>query len=262
VNPERYLEAVRTNRPLVHNITNFVVMNFTANALLAAGASPVMAHAPEEVEEMVGIAGALVLNIGTLDRDWVEAMILAGRRANDLGVPVVIDPVGAGATAYRNSTMDRLLAEVRPAVIRGNASEILSLAGGHGTRGVDATHAVDAAHEAARTLAADRSTVVAVTGPVDFVTDGDRAYSVGNGHHLLSRVTGTGCAATALIAAFLAPGGDRLEATTAALAFFGLAGERAAAVTTGPGSFAAALLDAIDSITPDELHVGAWIEEG
>ncbi len=257
----RDLEALRERRPLVHNITNLVVMNFTANALLAMGASPVMAHAAGEVEEMTSLAGALVLNIGTLSEEWVESMVRAGRAAAAAGTPAVLDPVGAGATRMRTAAALRIAAEVRPRVVRGNPSEVLALAGAAATtRGVDAADPVDRAAETAVRLAASLGATVAVTGAVDLVTDGERTVRVHNGHPLMSRVTGTGCAATAAIGAFLAVDGDPVAAAAGALAFFGLAGEIAAERADAPGSFMIAMLDALYTITPEALAAGGRIE--
>jgi hydroxyethylthiazole kinase len=257
------LEKVRTDRPLVHNITNHVVMNLTANALLATGASPVMAHAIEEVEDMASIASALVLNIGTLSPRWVEAMLLAGRKATTRGIPVVLDPVGAGATPYRTRTSLAILDEVRVTVLRGNASEVRACAGMAGTtRGVDSSSTVSEAEQAARDIAASRSLTAAVTGPEDVVTDGRTTLVVRNGHPLLGSVTGMGCTATALIGAFAACGTDPVLSTASALAFFGLAGERAAEEARGPGSFQVALMDSLSAISPAVLSRKARIEAG
>ena len=248
------LVNIRARRPLVHNITNFVVMNYTANVLLATGASPVMAHAAGEVEEMVGLAQSLVLNIGTLTDRWVEAMLLAGKRATSLGKPIVLDPVGAGATAMRTAAAARLLAETGIAVVRGNASEILALGGRQGGgRGVDAVHGVEQAAEAAGRLAVRLGTTLAVTGPVDLVTDGRRAVRVANGHPMMPAVTGTGCSATAIIGAFLAVDPDPLSAAATALAFFGIAGEMAGEKAAGPGSLMIGMLDALYMLSPEEL---------
>jgi hydroxyethylthiazole kinase len=255
------LSALRERRPLVHNITNLVEMNFTANALLAMGASPVMAHAAGEVEEMTALAGALVLNIGTLSEEWVESMLRAGRAAAAAGTPAVLDPVGAGATRMRTAAALRIAAEVRPRVVRGNPSEVLALAGAAATtRGVDTTDPVERAAALAGRLAVDLGATVAVTGAVDLVTDGARTVRVRNGHPLMSRVTGTGCAATAAIGAFLAVDGDPVAAAAGALAFFGLAGEIAAERAAAPGSFMIALLDALYTITPEALRAGGRIE--
>lgn len=249
------LTALRAQKPLIHNITNFVVMNFTANALLAFGASPVMAHAPEEVEEMVSFAGALVLNIGTLTPPWVDAMLMAGKKANELGTPIILDPVGAGATAFRTATAKKLTDTLSISVIRGNASEVLSLAGEDSkTKGVDAVHQVDEAEGAALALSQKLGATLAITGPVDLVTNGKRVLRVFNGHEQMGNVTGTGCAATALIGAVLAVDGDSLEATATALAAYGLAGEKAASESKGPGSFHPALLDALFNLDTEKLR--------
>ncbi|MEW6665462.1 MAG: hydroxyethylthiazole kinase [Thermodesulfobacteriota bacterium] len=255
------LKNLRKSRPLVHNITNYVVMNYTANALLACGASPVMAHAPEEVEEMVSLAGALVLNIGTLSRYWIESMIKAGKRANERKIPVILDPVGSGATTLRTESSKRLIQELSIQVIRGNASEVLSLAReGSATRGVDSLHGVDEAAEAARSLAQELHTTLAITGPVDLITDGKRTCRVHNGHEMMGRVTGTGCTATVVIGAFLGVDKDALAAAATGLAYFGLAGEKAAETATAPGSYQIALLDALYAIDPAALQKGARIE--
>ena len=221
----RNLSAVRERKPLVHNITNFVVMNYTANALLAMGASPVMAHAINEVEEMVSHAGALVLNIGTLTDEWVAAMIAAGRKATDKKIPIVLDPVGSGATRLRTESARKILTQTRVSVLRGNASEILSLQDDNSrTKGVDAVHGVDEAARTAGILAAELGSTLAITGPVDLITDGRCVVRVSNGHPLMANVTGTGCTATAAVGAFLAVDPDSVSAAATALAFFGLAG--------------------------------------
>jgi hydroxyethylthiazole kinase len=257
------LRLVRERKPLVHNITNYVVMNYTANALLACGAAPVMAHAAEEVEEMVSLAGALVLNIGTLSIPWIEAMIKAGKRANALHVPVILDPVGAGATALRTDSAKRLIEELSIQVIRGNASEVLSLSRerpGSRTKGVDSVHTVDQVAQMAVALAGELKTVLAVTGVVDLITDGKQTCRVMNGHEMMSHVTGTGCTATAIIGAFLAVEPHPLTAATTGLAYFGLAGEKAAAKASGPGTFQIALLDALYEMKEEELKAGARIQ--
>ena len=247
------IQRVRERAPLVHNITNFVVMNTTANALLAIGASPVMAHAVEEVEELSAIAGALVVNIGTLSSTWIAAMRLAARKAQDVGTPWVLDPVGVGATALRSQTAASLMA-LRPSVVRGNGSEILTLAGAHAaTKGVDSTVTSASALEAAQALARNGGGVVAVTGAVDYVTDGVRVLEVHNGHPLMARVTGLGCTASALIGAFLAVESDPLIATHAALTMLGVAGELAAAAARGPGSLQLHLLDALYALDESTL---------
>jgi hydroxyethylthiazole kinase len=250
----RNLAAVREKKPLVHNITNYVVMNVTANALLAMGASPVMAHASNEVEEMVSFSGALVLNIGTLSDDWIASMIKAGKKASESGTPIILDPVGSGATSLRTRAAKRIIRETRVSVIRGNASEILSLRSDDSkTRGVDSIHSVEAAERSAKILAGELETVLAVTGPTDFITDGKQVIRVSNGHPLMGYVTGTGCTATATIGAFLSVDADPVSATATALSFFGLAGEVAAESAFAPGSFMIAMLDALYTITPQQL---------
>jgi len=255
------LKRIRGGTPLVHHITNWVVTNFTANVTLALGASPVMAHAPEEVEEMASNAGALVINIGTLTLPLVEAALRAGKAANASGVPVVLDPVGAGATKLRSESAARILDEVKVSIIRGNLSEVASLAGERvAIRGVDSAATGIDPSRLASSLAQELRCTVAVTGHVDWVSDGDTLYGVYNGHPLLARVTGTGCATTAIVAAFAAVETDLAMACASGLAFFGLAAERAAKDSPGPGSFAVKLLDEICRLPPEDLACGARIE--
>lgn len=253
--------AVRRSAPLVHSITNFVVMNFNANVLLAIGASPVMAHACEEVEDMAGIAQALVLNIGTLEPDWVRAMMLAQKRARERGIPVVLDPVGAGATPYRNQVLGELIGadegNSAPTIVRGNASEIMSVAGlAITTKGVDSAvgsnQALDAAGELARRIGSDGG-VVCVSGEVDYVLDANgRGVSLANGHVWMTKVTGVGCSATAMVGAFAAVQPDAWRATTAAMAYLGVAGEvaydAAQKVGGGVGTYQVHLLDALQQL--------------
>ena len=237
------IERVRATAPLVHNITNFVVMNTTANALLAIGASPAMVHGLEEVEAFVHHAGALVINIGTLSGTWAEAMRRAADTANAAGVPWILDPVAAGVTPYRTGVAADLVTR-RPAVIRGNASEVRALVGeGTAGKGVDSVDGSESAVAAARRLAVDTGSVVAVTGAVDYVTDGDTVASVANGHPMMSRVTGLGCTASALVGAFLGAGLTPMAATASALVALGVAGEIAAAQSLGPASLQLNLLD-------------------
>lgn len=256
------VRKIRECKPLIHNITNFVVMNTTANVLLACGASPVMAHADNEVEEMVDHAQALVLNIGTLTDAWVSTMIKAGRKASELGKPIILDPVGAGATNLRTNAVKAILAQTWVSVIRGNASEILSIAGaGNAAKGVDATNSVTEATEAAASLARELGTTLAITGESDLVTDGHRSLRIEGGHSLMPLVTGTGCSATALIGAFHAVDKDPLSAAATALAFFGVAGATAGAKSAGPGSFMVHLLDALYSLSPEEVESRCRIEK-
>jgi hydroxyethylthiazole kinase len=230
-------------------------MNETANATLALGALPVMAHAGEEVEEMAGLASSLVLNIGTLSSHWIDSMLRAGKVATQRGIPVVLDPVGAGATSYRTETAQRILEEVDVAVVRGNAAEIATLAGREAEiRGVESIGASDSAAELARAAAQQLGTVAAVTGAVDHISDGDEAVSVANGHPLLGRITGSGCMATAVTGCFLAVRPDApLAAAAEALVAFGVAGEDSEREANGPGSFHVALYDALDALDPATL---------
>ncbi len=254
----QYLARMRDTAPLVQNITNYVAMNVMANVLLAVGASPAMVHARVEVAEFAELAQALTVNIGTADPEWGAAMEEAAAVMNRLGRPWVLDPVGVAATRFRRDLCERLLA-ARPTVIRGNASEVLALAGlGGAARGVDAGDSVEAAREAARMLARRTGGVVAVSGPVDHVTDGAREYSVANGVALMTRVTALGCSLNGVIAAFCV-GAPVMEATASALACYGLAGEQAARAAAGPGSFEPAFLDALAAMTPEALAAGARI---
>jgi hydroxyethylthiazole kinase len=263
VSPGTTLGRLRKRKPLVHQITNYVVMNETANATLALGALPVMAHAREEVEEMVELAGALVINIGTLSPHWVDAMLAAGARANERRIPVVLDPVGAGATRYRTETAKRLLEAVEVAVLRGNAGEIATLVGLDAeVRGVESIAAGSDPADLARTAARNLGLVAAVTGSIDHVSDGERVLVVANGHALLGAVTGTGCMSTAITGAFLATkADDPLAAAAEALVAFGVAGEDAAAVARGPGTFHVALYDALYNLDPVGLDARARVEE-
>ena len=256
------LRTMRERKPLVHQITNYVVMNETANATLALGALPVMAHAGEEVEEMARLASSLVLNIGTLSTHWVEAMLLAGGTATARGIPVVLDPVGAGATELRTTTSRRILDVVGVTVLRGNAGEVATLVGADAeVRGVESIAAGLDGAELARTAARRLGVVASVTGPVDHVSDGERVLAVSNGHELLAAVTGTGCMSSAITGCFLAAKPDEpLEAAAEALAAFGAAAEDAAAGAGGPGTFHARLYDALWALDPDRLDARTRIE--
>ncbi|MBM3285290.1 MAG: hydroxyethylthiazole kinase [Candidatus Aminicenantes bacterium] len=243
------LETIRKKSPLVHNITNYVVMNSTANALLALGASPVMAHAAEEIEDMVGLASALVVNIGTLSPAWVFSMRKAMSEAGKKGIPVVLDPVGAGATRFRSETALTLLSEGKPAIVRGNASEILALGAQDAkTKGVDSLHRSDEAVEAARILSEKFGVTVSISGPSDMVVNGKKLAVVSNGHPMMPRVTGMGCTASALTGAFAAVNPSAFKAAAHAMAVMGIAGELAAGKAAGPGTFQACFIDALYSL--------------
>ncbi|MDQ3061229.1 MAG: hydroxyethylthiazole kinase [Pseudomonadota bacterium] len=262
--------AVRDRSPLVYSITNMVVINLNANVLLAAGASPVMAHAHEEVRDMCGIAQALVLNIGTLDPYWVQSMKLALATAAEREIPSVLDPVGAGATPYRNQVLESFLAIASPTVIRGNGSEIMSMAGSAvKTRGVDSSAAASDAVDAAKALVERTKATVCVSGEVDHVLDSQKRWAcLSNGHPWMTRMTGVGCSATALVGAFCAVQPDAFRATTAAMAYLGVVGEVAAekvqARGLGVGSMAVSLLDELqllDQATFEKrlrMEVGTW----
>jgi hydroxyethylthiazole kinase len=263
ISPGTTLRTLRDRKPLVHQITNYVVMNETANATLALGALPVMAHAGEEVEEMVRLASALVLNIGTLSEHWVESMLLAGVAANGRGIPVVLDPVGVGATEYRTTTARRILDLVDVTVLRGNAGEVATLVGAQAeVRGVESISTGLAPAELAQEAARRLGVIASVTGPVDHVSDGERVLSVANGHELLATVTGTGCMSSAITGCFLAgKPGEPLEAAAEALAAFGVAAEDAAAGAGGPGTFHARLYDALYALDVVALDGRAHIEQ-
>jgi len=249
------LQKIRATEPLIHSITNYVVMNSTANALLALGASPAMVHAAEEVQDFVAIARALVINIGTLSPMWIASMKLAATDADSLGKPWVLDPVGAGATPWRTLVAQQL-AQIGPTVLRCNASEVLALAAENHepTRGVDSTVASHAVLDTAQRLAQIYRAVVVVSGAIDYVTDGERVLEVHNGHPMMTRVTGLGCTATALVGAFLAVQQDALLASAQAMATLGLAGEIAAERSPGPGSLQVHLLDALYALDEATLR--------
>lgn len=255
------LKTLKSQSPLVHNITNYVVMNYTANALLAVGAAPIMAHSRDEVEDMIAICNSLVLNIGTLEADWVDSMLMAAKKANSLNIPIVLDPVGAGATPYRTQAARKILDNNRIAVIRGNASEILALGAELTTsRGVDSTNSVAEAKDVAHQMAKDFHTVVAITGAVDFVTNGEDSFELDGGTAMMPCVTGTGCTASALIGAFTACHDNPLIAATAALSLWNCVGEIAAQNIQGPGSLGVALLDTLYTLTPESLEKKANIK--
>ncbi|MGB0958990.1 MAG: hydroxyethylthiazole kinase [Halocynthiibacter sp.] len=251
--------ALRTTSPLVHNITNYVAMNITANVLLAAGASPAMVHADEEVADFVPISNALTINIGTLSPSWVGAMKRAAHCAVDTQTPWVLDPVAHFATPYRQKVVTELVA-LAPTIIRGNASEILALSGAVSAgKGVDAGDSVADAETGAMALAQAQSCVVAVTGAVDFVTDGTRSARVSGGSDLMPKVTAMGCSLTGLMGAFAAVS-EPFDAALGAVSLYAVAGSHAAKTARGPGSFEPAFLDALSLITPEILLAEAQIE--
>lgn len=248
------LNAVRLQSPLVHNITNYVVMNTTANALLAVGASPVMAHAVDEVEDMVKIASSLVINIGTLSKNWVEAMLRAGKMARKRGTPVVFDPVGAGANSYRTETSLQIIKECKPGVIRGNASEIMALVNEKAnTKGVDSIASSESAIHAAKLLTKSTRAVIVISGPVDYIVDEQSVVEVRNGSSMMAKVTGMGCSATALVGAFIAINKNFLLASAHAMAVMDISGELAAKRSEGPGTMQMHFLDELYKLSEKEI---------
>ncbi len=248
------IQKVKVLSPLVHNITNYVVMNSSANVLLAAGASPVMAHAEEEVRDMVGIANALVLNIGTLSTRWIDSMMIALKEANRLGKPVILDPVGAGATGYRTRSVKELLRSGQVSVIRGNASEIMALVSeSYKTKGVDSTESASAAIESAKLVQHENQCIVCVSGKIDYIISGDEIAEIHNGHEMMPRITGMGCAATALIGAFAGVMDDFFEAAVSGMALMGVAGELASVQSTGPASMQINFIDKLHNISEEEF---------
>lgn len=258
------LAKVREENPLVHNITNVVVTNFTANGLLSLGASPVMADSRKEVADMAKIAKAVVINIGTLNERTVEAMHLAGKSANQHGVPVLLDPVGAGATPFRTDVTQKLISEIQFTAIRGNAAEIANVAGENWTvKGVDAGASQGNVSELVKKTAQNLNTVVIATGKEDIVSDGVTTYAIANGHPILTKVTGTGCLLTSVIGAFIAVSDSTLEGCAAALTVYGVAAELAAEKTAseGPGSFQMEFLNQLNKISKYEVLEFSRIEK-
>ena len=264
ITPDRLAHAlskIREERPVVHAITNLVTIGDVASALHALGARPVMASALEEVREITSRADALVLNLGTPDPMRVETMLEAGRQANTLRHPVILDPVGAGASLFRSEAIQRILSEVRFTVIRGNGAEIEALAGmGGKLRGIDSAGEPANPEAAAKTLAQKTGGVVVLSGPRDLIAGQEGIIRVENGHPMMARVTGTGCMLSAIIGAFSAVETNPMIAATGAVAFFGLAGEKAAQQAKGPGSFRVALLDALFTLTAEDVKGGAKIK--
>ncbi|MCP4683510.1 MAG: hydroxyethylthiazole kinase [Desulfobacterales bacterium] len=252
------LAGIKQRGPLIHNITNFVVMNSSANILLAIGASPVMAHCRAEVEEMTSLADALVLNIGTIQEDWLESMIWAAKTANSVGIPVILDPVGAGATRLRTRAVKEIMKKCSITVLRGNCSEILSLGSSDiKTKGVDTSLSLsDEIVDAAKQMAIENQCIIAISGEEDCVTDGTRVFRVTNGQPIMSKVTGTGCGLTAVTAAFCAVEDKNLtRATAAAFGFYGLCGDLAIKTSDKPGSFYVAFLDHLYSTGNEEIEM-------
>lgn len=249
------LANVRKISPLVHNITNFVVMNNTANALLAIGASPIMAHAVEEMEEMSAITSALVINIGTLSKTWVDGMIIAGKAAKKNGHPVILDPVGAGATTYRTETCFKIIEECKPDIIRGNGSEIMALVNSDiKTKGVDSSASSSSALDSAKYLALKYNAIVVISGEIDYITDGKETIEVKNGSPIMAKVTGLGCTCSAMVATFAAINKNYLQASANAMAIMGIAGEIAAKISRGTGSMQMNFLDELYNISEKEIN--------
>ncbi len=256
----RIFADVRQKKPLVHHITNYVTVNDCANITLSLGAAPVMAHAPEEVADMVTFAGALVLNIGTLDNNQVASMILAGKAAGKQGIPIILDPVGAGATSFRTRIACQLIDELDISIIKGNAGEIGTLAGRDArVRGVDSGGVTGNPTDICREYAEESGVIVAMSGPVDLVSDGKEVLEVRNGHSMMGRISGTGCMASSVTGGCAAVTSDLLSSTVTALALFGLAGEMAAKKAAGPGSFRIALHDCLAVLEPADLAAGCRI---
>jgi len=248
------IQKVKTISPLVHNITNYVVMNSSANALLSAGASPVMAHAEDEVKDMVRIANALVINIGTLSKKWVDSMKIALKEANSLKKPVIFDPVGVGATSYRNEVVKELLNTGTFSIIRANASEIMAMVSvDRQTKGVDSTESASNAVETAKLLNKKYGSVICISGKTDYIISGNQTAMINNGHELMARVTGMGCTATALIGAFAGIEENCFEAATGGMALMGVAGELAVSASKGPASLQIHFFDKLHNISEEEF---------
>ena len=258
----RSVEDIRAKSPLIHNITNYVVMNNTANALLALGASPVMIHAEEEVADMAAMASALVINVGTISEPWARGMFKAFAAAWEKGVPVVIDPVGAGATPYRTLKIRELINVAEPIIIRGNASEIMALTDDSlQTKGVDSTAISGDALQTARFISKERNCTVCISGEVDYIVQGGSIVKIANGHPMMTKVTGLGCTATALCGAFAAVEKDGLIAAVKAMAVMGIAGEMAAEKSVGPGSLQMNFLDILYNMSETDIQKRLKIEE-
>lgn len=256
------LNEIRNNSPLVHNITNYVVMNNTANALLSVGASPVMAHSLDEVEDIISISSSLVINMGTLSELWVDSMIKAGKKANELKKPIVFDPVGVGASSYRTEIAKEIIEKTSPSVIRGNASEIMVLAQlSSVTKGVDSTAKTVEALNGAIQLSKELNNTVVVSGETDYIVTRNKVSSINNGREIMSKVTGMGCTATSLIGASVAVEDDVHEAAVFSMALMGVAGEIAESKSNGPGSFQISFLDTLSSISSKIISDNARIND-
>lgn len=248
------LNAIRENSPLVHNITNYVVMNNTANGLLSLGASPVMAHAIEEVEDIVTISSALVINMGTLSEKWVDAMLLAVKKARSTNTPIVFDPVGVGASKYRTAMAQQIIEAGTPDIIRGNASEIMALAQLTNTsKGVDSTMDSQDAIEGGKTLSKTLNNTIIISGETDYIITGNQITSISNGSPLMSKITGMGCTATAIVGACLAVEPNIHQAGVAAMAIMGVVGDITTKLSNGPGTFQTYFLDGLHQLTPEKL---------
>lgn len=250
------IDKIQSEPPLIHNITNFVVMNSTANILLAIGASPIMAHSLEEVREIANVAGAVVLNIGTLDSSWLSSMLEAGKTANKKNIPVVLDPVGSGATTFRTKAVKQILSEIKVDILRGNLSEIMSLVSSKfKTKGVDSTILLtNEKEDAIKNLAIETNCIIVASGKTDFVTDGKTSYKIDNGHPVMTKITGTGCGLSAVTGAFCAVRkNELLNASVAASAFYAACGQKAAEVSVKPGSFFTEFLDILYSFNKADL---------
>ena len=246
MNLNENLKAIKENSPLIHNITNFVTMDFIANTLLSLGASPIMSHAEEELEQMISYAKALVINLGTLDAYWMNLMLKACIIAKNKNIPVILDPVGAGATKLRTDFAIKLLETNSIKIVRGNASEIMSIFNEEiKTKGVDSLHLSDSAINFAKEIAKKYNNIIVISGPVDFITDGSNVLSVNHGDEMMTKVTGMGCAATAVVGAFAGINSNFLEAAFNAMTAMGIAGEKAKSRCMGPASFKVNFIDEI-----------------
>lgn len=255
------LERIRAEKPLIHHITNFVAMNDSANITLAIGASPVMSHAHEEVQEMVSAASALLINIGTLDEYWIRSMLLAGKRANELNIPVLLDPVGAGATNLRIDAALKLMSEVSFTIIKGNYGEILSLAGGFGAvKGVDSA-SKDFDADLLREFAERMNCVAVATGKYDYFSDGETVFKLENGHELLASITASGCMLGSVMASFMAVQSDAMLAAVEGAVCYAIAGEIAAEKSSGTGTFRANLMDEVAALNAETVLERMRLEE-